>query len=122
MKDIHDIVVQRVKLDADGYNQTVVANFEKCQDIFCCSPDGWEFGYGGSGPTQLAFDILFYFTRNFDFSYYAKHLLVRDVISQEKSNTLIISKTKLLVCLLAYTKEYQDKVKTIKQHDKKGDD
>ncbi len=37
-------------------------------DLFNHSPDGFEWGYGGSGPAQLALAILFDFTEDESFS------------------------------------------------------
>lgn len=33
------------------------------------SPDGFEWGYGGSGPADFALNILYFFTDNIRFSY-----------------------------------------------------
>lgn len=35
---------------------------QKSQGIINHSPDGWNYGYGGSGPSQLALGILLEFT------------------------------------------------------------
>jgi len=36
------------------------------QEIVCHSPTGFEWGYGGSGPADLALNILYYVTRDKD--------------------------------------------------------
>jgi hypothetical protein len=38
------------------------------QDIIYHSPDGFEYGYGGSGPADLALNILFAVTKDKDFA------------------------------------------------------
>lgn len=37
---------------------------ERSQKVYNHSPDGFEFGYGGSGPAQLALAILLDFTND----------------------------------------------------------
>jgi len=41
---------------------------EARQGLFNHSPDGFEWGYGGSGPTQSALAILAHYTKNDDFA------------------------------------------------------
>ena len=44
------------------------------------SPDGFEWGYLGSGPSQLAFAILFDFTQDLNFTYRHYQWFKRDFI------------------------------------------
>lgn len=46
-------------------NQSVSVNIP--HTIVRHSPDGFEFGYNGSGPSDLALNILYYFTNDLDF-------------------------------------------------------
>lgn len=50
-----NVVCRRIGI----FGQTVVTNVPR--SVVRGSPDGHEFGYGGSGPHDLALDILAYF-------------------------------------------------------------
>jgi hypothetical protein len=57
-------------------------------DVRNHSPDGFEWGYGGSGPAQLALAILLDYSQgnvNFTLKYYQefKHRVVRNFLTDE---------------------------------------
>ena len=47
----------------------VTINGKKLKHIECHSPDGFEWGYGGSGPADLALSILADFTGSKELAY-----------------------------------------------------
>lgn len=59
-----DVIAYRAVRDADGAHVDIVGDgperpLPQCQEIANHSPDGFEWGYYGSGPAQLALALCF---------------------------------------------------------------
>ncbi len=53
-----EIVVMKTEVDILGYFYIVELLPEASQEVYNHSPGGFEWGYGGSGPAQLALALL----------------------------------------------------------------
>ena len=81
-----DIVLQRDK------NGSPIVNIE--QSEMCHSPDGFEWGYAGSGPAELALNILLRFTSRKD-AYYFHQEFKQDFIVDMSDEGGIIEGNKI---------------------------
>ena len=69
-----------VELDNESYCTKL--SFEKSLQIADHSPDGFQWGYSGSGPAQLAAAILYEITDDVDLSREYYQLFKNDHVSQ----------------------------------------
>lgn len=72
----------------DGYKLSPVDS----QKLDNHSPDGFMWGYGGSGPSQLALALLYYFTGRKDYSLRKHQDLKWDVIAKLDQKSFNIPK------------------------------
>ena len=58
-----DVICKRIEIDTN-FTKKIMVNVP--HEITRKSPTGFEWGYGGSGPSDLALNILYDFTKNKD--------------------------------------------------------
>ena len=81
-------VGNQIEVTADG------ESIDHRYDLLSSSPSGFEWGYGGSGPAQLAIAILAHaYVDEFAASVYQK--FKREVVSDLPENGWILTKSKL---------------------------
>jgi hypothetical protein len=66
----------------NGHTVTVRPHIEPRHDLRNHSPDGFQFGYGGSGPSQLALALLAHATGDDALAIRLYHRLKWDVIAK----------------------------------------
>jgi len=76
----------------DGVEVFVNGNYlgpDFSQSIYNHSPDGFEWGYAGSGPAQFALALLLHFTDDIEFSKRNYQKFKHDVVSKLPKNFTI---------------------------------
>lgn len=53
-----EYILERINGEARGYVREADGSTRDLKHVVCHSPDGFEWGYGGSGPADLALSIL----------------------------------------------------------------
>lgn len=74
------------------------------QKLYNHSPDGFEWGYGGSGPAQLALAILFEVTKHRELSLQYYQDFKRDTVARFNQPGFIISEGEVKAWLSQYAR------------------
>lgn len=80
-----------VYVSIDGPGMMFADHLDARRDLCNHSPDGFEFGYGGSGPLQLGLAILADVTRDDAVARQFYISFVTEIVSQWKDNTFSIT-------------------------------
>lgn len=86
-----EIIYQAGYINGMYSNRTVIVNGEilnpkESQSVINHSPDGFNWGYSGSGPAQLALALLLHFTNDPNYSFWHHQQLKDDIISGLKGD------------------------------------